>query len=471
MKIRYTAILFVICLLLSAYVYFYEMKTNKNVIDTSKIIITKIKPSSITKCEFIFPVKTNEHIISIERISDNAFMIIKPIKARADSAQIEQILGSLCSMKATRSLNIIENDKNLSIYGLDKPRAIVKLWQKEKGREIKLIFGKSNKISYSVYIRKEAETKIYTVGDYIFTSFYLKLNNFREQTLLPKRLIEPNNLSFHFKNNSIHLIKKDFNWKMMKPYSYPASNSAVNKLIDTLKAIRINSFIDENNEKAQKSLKIPWLVVTISYKEKNKSDVISIAPYGPNEKNRYAHFKDDSFPVLISLEHITQLAVKPQSLLSKKILEDSLYDYKQLIMTKGKKSLEFVRGDNQQWNFHDLNSKNQGEIKNLDKQIDNFLELLIDIKAVNVYCDEQPKNTIDIKDLFSLTLFTKEKKVILRFQKKDTTKKLFIITRKPEKSFIGITETDYSILSKKVGAFLGNTNKEKPEDAQMSHVK
>jgi len=102
MKVTHTVVLFLLCLLIGLYVYFFELNKPPADEQDSQLQLTDLDPESIEKCSFSFPDKQE---IILKRIQVDRFVLEQPISARADTDQITGILTSLASLTSTMTLD------------------------------------------------------------------------------------------------------------------------------------------------------------------------------------------------------------------------------------------------------------------------------------------------------------------------------------------------------------------------------
>jgi len=342
MKPGHTLILFLICLLAGGYVYFFEFKGEFSTEEKeAPTLVTEIDPATIERISFSFP---DQRHFEIERLENERFEIRQPVQARADTDQLNRILTSLARIEASRTI-IPETDSPESMFGFDLPQATVTLWQKDNHLPLTLVFGKSNPVNYSVYLRKNEETTIQAVGDHVLTSFNIDLKHYREQKLLPRRKGEITRVTLKDGEQTIDLIRQNEVWQLKSPLSFRVSQSKMSSLLYEIQETRIEEFLDGTSPEADQALKQPVVEIDISWETTATTDHLIFGNTTADKANRFAWLTSDAVPVLIKAASVEHFQLKPESLIDTKLVLKYAYEYNGLELSFQGKTLSFEKID------------------------------------------------------------------------------------------------------------------------------
>ena len=105
-----------------------------------------------------------------------------PGKFEYDASMFRSMMYTLTSISA-KSL-VEENAKDLSIYGLDQPTAVIKTYYTD-GREIDIILGSMAPVDNDYYCMTSESSNVYTIGSYVDSLLVRKPIEYRDIELFP----------------------------------------------------------------------------------------------------------------------------------------------------------------------------------------------------------------------------------------------------------------------------------------------
>ena len=193
--------------------------------------------------------------------------IAAPIRAKADKFSVSQIVDALLDLKYTRQVQSGEADAGNDITGLDKPRWVVTLTDKEDkafalqvGRDQSRIgAGKT-----SCYVRSGDKTYVVAVD---FTEKLRKpLKDFRNKTVLELNKDRIVSLAAAGSAN-YRLVKDKEQWGFVQPMSAPAKEDKVKDLLGKLTYLTTEEFVDDDPANlGMYGLAEPQLLVSVEVK-------------------------------------------------------------------------------------------------------------------------------------------------------------------------------------------------------------
>ena len=105
-----------------------------------------------------------------------------PGKFEYDTSMFRSMLYTLTSITANSVVE--ENAKDLSIYGLDEPTAIVKTYYND-GSEVDLIIGSQAPVDQTYYCMTNESDTVFTIGSYVDSLLVRRPIEYRAITLFP----------------------------------------------------------------------------------------------------------------------------------------------------------------------------------------------------------------------------------------------------------------------------------------------
>jgi len=201
-----------------------------------------------------------------EKAGDD-WRIVAPIRAKADKYRVNGIVDALLDLKYRRQVQPNDEDAGNDITGLDKPRWVVTLTDKEDKAFAVRIGRDQSRIGSggtSCYVRSGDNTYVVAVD---FTDKLRKpLNEFRSKTILDLKKDRIVLLAVAGSAN-YRLVKDKEQWGFVQPVSAPAENSKVEDLLGKFTYLTTEEFVDDDAANlGMYGLAEPQLVVNVEVK-------------------------------------------------------------------------------------------------------------------------------------------------------------------------------------------------------------
>jgi hypothetical protein len=143
---------------------------NKEIIVFRYKKVVDFKRYSITKIEL----KRAGKIIIFERDKKNNWQIISPAVYKANNFKCDEVLGEMEKLEVE---NFVEDGaKDVNKYGLDKPWITIRIFEKEKVKEVEFGLEEEQKI----YVRRAGSGSVYSVKKNIMDVLDEDLDYFKE---------------------------------------------------------------------------------------------------------------------------------------------------------------------------------------------------------------------------------------------------------------------------------------------------
>jgi hypothetical protein len=276
--------------------------------------------------------------------------IEKPIQARADNAQVQQVLDSL--LKGTLDHVVEEKITDYKEYGLDKPSFQVTLAD-AKGHQKVLQLGAKDPRGFSLYARTADRPELFLVNSYSVEELQKKKpEDLRDKTALVVDPAAVNKLSIQASTGALKVEKQGDKWRMSGvqaargqpaavPSPLPADPDAVQGVLDQLKGLRIEKFESAGGDMARYGLASPRLTVTVSGTGGEKG--LRLGKQTADGKNLFAARLGEQ--EVFQLPKITyeDLSKKPGDLRDKTLLSFKRADATGITITTPDHTLELTR--------------------------------------------------------------------------------------------------------------------------------
>lgn len=138
-------------------------------------------------------VKKDEKIILQK--SESGWSLLEPIQDKADTDQIEQLVGSIVDEKMLAVAKESEHltDADLIEYGLDQPLAVYNI-KNNLGQSKKITIGTQKNFEGNSYLRLDSDNRVYVANAVWFTKAENKLIYYREKRLYRLPLADVTNV-------------------------------------------------------------------------------------------------------------------------------------------------------------------------------------------------------------------------------------------------------------------------------------
>ncbi len=243
--------------------------------------IVGIAPADVTRIE----INNQGRTIVLAKAGSN-WTIEQPYRAAADSDVVKRIVDGVLD-RTTDYIRDEPDAKEIAQYKLDKPD-VSATFQDKTGRKRVIQFGDKDPGKSSVYARDVASKKVFLVGSSDVDSLRKDAGELRDKTILT--VAADNIVSVTLKRpvGEVDLERAGAKWRITKPWEAPADDSSVNSLVDTLKSLKCERYIEAGAKDMKKyGLDAPRLRVGITEKG-SKSHVLEIGSKAKDKNEVYA---------------------------------------------------------------------------------------------------------------------------------------------------------------------------------------
>lgn len=270
--------------------------------------------------------------------------IVEPVQSRADDSTVSRVLGVFASFKYRDIVE--EQPKDLSAFGLDKPKLTFHLVLKGKGEKTVMV-GSKNPVDASYYMKIGNDPRVYAVEngaqDLITTSFF----DLRDKKITDFDSEKVESFSVHKAPEDLEFKKVSDMWRMMKPINFPAAESDITTLLSSLAELRVSKFIDQPGDLDQYGLKSPSMSIDIVQEKGLQQKIL----FGNKEaESVYCLIEGSNVVALVTDSISSMVNKKPEEWREKKLAVFNRFDAEEVKFHALGKDWIFTKGKEENWN-------------------------------------------------------------------------------------------------------------------------
>ncbi len=240
--------------------------------------------------EKVETVDLNTSTLHLEfRREGGAWKMKKPVESPASDSDVTSLLSSLEVLRASEFVD--QPGPDLSVYGLDKPDAVVELTL-EKGLHQKIEFG--SKQGEQRYCRVEGTTGIAKVTDSLSNLFEKKLEDWREKKLVVFNRFDVTDFRIQTKSGNYTFKKgKEDKWTQESPAKGEVENEKLQDLMEKLETAEISKYGDSTKLEGA-----PVMEVFLTQTDWQDKTTRKHLAFGEIKENQQAVKNDDYTPAV-----------------------------------------------------------------------------------------------------------------------------------------------------------------------------
>jgi hypothetical protein len=235
MRLRNTLILALLLIGLGAYLYFVESKQIAEEAKKEKLV--ELNPDDVTAVTLVYP----DREIALEK-SDGVWRLTKPVQAPADDITVKNLIRAISDAEVKKTID--DPPQDLAQFGLAQPVATVKLTA--QGTALPdLKVGKTTAVSFSTYVQRADQPKIYLTGSAFHTGMDKQVKDLRDKKIVDFKEEEVTRLALRGPEGDVVLVKAEGDWKIEQPAAYRADGNAVRALLSAVRNMRATDFASD----------------------------------------------------------------------------------------------------------------------------------------------------------------------------------------------------------------------------------
>ena len=179
---------------------------------------------------------------------DGKWMLIQPVRDRADSAAIDRMLSGLQNLPRGEVITASERESRnlqLSDYGFDLPWAKITLGDNLRRRTI--LVGRTALLGGSVYIKDESLNDIIATDTNLLQLIPQAAADLRDRVIFHGAPEQVRRLDVHSGSGFFQIARgEQGQWTLQQPISARASPMAVQEMLADLFDLRVEQFVAES---------------------------------------------------------------------------------------------------------------------------------------------------------------------------------------------------------------------------------
>ncbi len=196
-----------------------------------------------------------------------------------DAGSVNSVISGLTSFRIENSIPADEVEKDLKIYGLDKPTVTVTF--SESGKEQSIQFGKKNEFTSKRYAKLKDSGSIFFVTEELFNAASKAPADFRDKTPLDFADSDVANLKIKSSKRDYEFKYENGTWSSVKPLPVTISKVAMSELFMALRNLSVQKYFDpsEKSSPADKDfgLEKPSGKVELTFVADSKKEPITLS--------------------------------------------------------------------------------------------------------------------------------------------------------------------------------------------------
>jgi len=279
--------------------------------------------------------------------TEQGWLIVEPIRTRANSSKIKNILEQLYEQQLTDFL--VDDPKDLSAYGLSVPPLVVELTAYD-GRKCSLSLGDSVKDNPShVYALRSGEKTIVSVPNTLIERLGWGLNDLRDRRLLAATGRDFTRIEITGARE-IKIHKREGKWRIVRPKVANAQTEAVVALLRRIVYMEAEKFVDDDpKDLARYGLDKPVISVTLVDNSAKKFTVHFGKQLPPDPKSPldlcYVRTGDEKFVYGASMDVFDEINQDYLRFRNRNVLFKEGHRFVKIVLKRGKLEAELKNID------------------------------------------------------------------------------------------------------------------------------
>jgi uncharacterized protein DUF4340 len=342
MKWRNLGIVAAAFLALGAYVYFYEIRGEKQREEASEKEKKLFQFEQKDIAALTIRTASDEFVLQKDK---DAWKITKPIEGKADKSTADSVAIDMASAKMDRAIE--EPNIDWKKYGLDPPA--VKLSTKlNDGKTYAIELGEKDFTDSSVFARIPGQNKVLVLPSSLLTSANKKLLDFRDKTVLDFQKDQIKDMTLAVKGKEYRFEKNGDDWSIKAPFQARGDRTEINSIVSDLDFAKAEEFVDSADSTLKTyGLDKPEIRVDLLLGDSRARKTLLI---GKKVDSLY-YAKDDSRASVLKIKEdlYKKLDLDPQKIRDKKVVRFERADMSQIEIKVQDKLFTFYKGTDDKW--------------------------------------------------------------------------------------------------------------------------
>jgi hypothetical protein len=391
MNFRNTLILLIVfALLLSTFLLLRGRKPEKKRIEKNISETYAIKRGEIKKIKLSFK-DENTRSFLLSKDAENRWQLADPIQAEAKQDEVEVLLDDLLNKRVKQTL---ENETNLSRFGLDKPTVQIELWTAGENPYKTFLIG-DKAVGYSVYVKEKSANSVITIESSALTDLSKPYTDFRDDTVIgfSPGDVKGITLSYPEQKPITCNLNSEGTWMVDVPsdsrvgiahLTAKADKTAIDDILDALKNLKVKVFeADGVTNLSQYGLDKPRIEATVILGENKNLKTLLVGKDVFETDRVYAKRQDSDSIFSVNKDIVAKLTKEVYDLRDKTVIDFQRADVNKLQLNRGDRIIVCEKDNLGEWKI-----TQPTEYKADKDTIDNLLFELDSLKASEFVSDK-----------------------------------------------------------------------------------
>lgn len=385
------------------------------------------------------------------RKQNQVWTIESPLRTRADSEAIDDILDNFSSLRYEREVEKMAG--NLHEYGLDRPEILLKLYNEYSGDPVHVIqIGKKNPLDSSSYTKLSKNMRVVLTAAYKRDQLEKGLYEFRYKRFIEFETLDVLAVDFKYQGKQVVFSRKKGSWFMVHPFFSLAQESTVEEIIHDTSRLEAKTFRGKFGSKQFRKNGFLSPLLELNIKLKNGEKILKVVRI---EDSYLAHTPDFEDVCQIEKEYIQHFNKELAGFREYKVAR--FYSFDVLEIKYSHKSLHFVMRKDTKGNWKWTRPVMTETID--ENRVNDLLSALHNLEADSFV--DKPSGQESFLHFFELKLKTEGSAEKLRTIKISFSNKRenSILVRNSDLPYLFLVSPDIAdILPEKIGWFYQDNN-------------
>jgi hypothetical protein len=279
MRFKGTSILFILFLVLGAYVYFaeYRGRDERQKQEEAKKKAFPVEEKDVTEITLKYPDRT---ITGIKK-GEKQWQFVEPAGVETDSDEWQMLASNI--PKIERDEVVAQNPQDLAAFGLQQPPVTVSA-KLADGKSIEIAFGAENPRKTFHYAKIAGSNDVFLAPNNWATVFTRTVSDLRNKKVLEFETEDIDSVKVTSAGNELEIQKSGDHWQIKKPADVAADDSEVTSFLSSLKFARASSFPDASVDLKKAGLVAPATRITLHDRKAGADRVLLIGSTAETDK-------------------------------------------------------------------------------------------------------------------------------------------------------------------------------------------
>jgi hypothetical protein len=235
-------LLALLAMALFAYIVVYEYpQTTDDSAGADRLVISGINPATVSRLEYA---STNKLLAA--ELRDQRWQLVKPVPYGANKTAIESLLG-VCANLRTELTIPAKDIRNLSDFGLDPPRGVLKIFEGQK-TAYELRIGAISPLNDKLYVQSANEDSVMVVDAGLMAQMPTSIDRWRSPYLMHLEQLSYDQVEIRNNRHTIRLARTATNsWQIIQPPPPKRGDTArINQLLQQWQKWPVFSFVSDD---------------------------------------------------------------------------------------------------------------------------------------------------------------------------------------------------------------------------------